>query len=287
MAWVIYSLIYAIFNAIYLGYNSKYHYNAYFLGIIRGFGISLISLPFLFTTNLNIDVEQLILLIIQGILIGFYDSHIFFASSRYGVHSTSGFLATSVLVTLICWWIIEFNDLKQLLFEKVKFISICFILSGISISYWAMMNVHINSKAEKYLYPAVFALAFMSISTRYITLYTKNIHDGIIHYLVVSCFISGIYNFFCYIKYNKKTIKNKRKNIKIFSLIWLIIFSTILITAKSMALRLAFNPSYVVAMLLISPIFADLLNNKKFKINDNCIIFFTFILLLILFSLEQ
>ena len=288
MSWIIYSFIYAIFNAIYITYNTKYHYNGYFLGIIRGFGISLLTFPFIFFIDVNLSFTQLILLILQGWLIGFYDSHIFFASSRYGTYSTSGFMATSVIVTLILWWIIEFKDLKLLLEDKIKFISLLFIMSGITISYWQMMNVNITSKAEKYLYPAVFALSFMSILTRYIALNSGSVLNGVIYYLIISCFVSGVYNVIMYyskrLKFKKSNV-NKRK-INILSLIWLVVFSAVLITAKTIALRVAYNPSYVVALLLTSPILLDIFRHKKFRLNDNGVIFLTFIFLLILFSLH-
>ena len=45
--------------------------------------------------------------------------------------------------------------------------------------------------------------------------------------------------------------------------VWLIIFSTILIAAKTIALREAENPAYVIAMLLLSPIIIDIFKTKQ------------------------
>ena len=47
----------------------------------------------------------------------------------------------------------------------------------------------------------------------------------------------------------------------------LVLFSTILIVAKTMALRLAPNPGYVTALLLIAPLFIYALN-RHYKMAD-------------------
>lgn len=286
MNWVLFSLVYAIFNAIYLNYNAKHHFNGYVLGMIRGFGVFLIALPFVLVYDFNLKTHYLFILILQGVMIGIYDSHIFFSSSKYGGHSTSGFMALSVIVTLICWWGISFVDLENLLKYKERLISFCFIIMGLTVSYWQMMKVHINSKAEKYLYPAVFSLSIMSILTRYIAIHGKNPLEGIVLYLTVSCFVSGLYNLVMYLF---SYIKNKKSpyNASVYSfgaIIWLVLFSFILITAKTLALRTAHNPTFVVAMLLLSPIFADIIKNKTINIDFEGIVFLIFIMLLIVYS---
>ena len=48
-------------------------------------------------------------------------------------------------------------------------------------------------------------------------------------------------------------------------------FSTVLIVAKTMALRLAPNPGYVTALLLIAPLFIYVLNSYQ-KISDNIMV---------------
>ncbi len=285
MNWIFFSLLYAIFNAIYVNYNAKYHFNGYVLGIVRGFGISFLLFPLIFTTNLNLSFDMFLVLVLQGVLIGFYDSHIFFASSLYGGHTTYGFMSLSVIVTLLLWWSIRFNDLEELLNEGNRILTLCLIVSAITVSYWQMMKVHIKKQAEAYLYPLVFALALMSIATRYIALYSTNIYDGIIYYLTISCFISGIYNLIMYlifVVYRKP--KTKIKAITFKPMFWLVIFSMILIASKSIALREANNPSYVVALLLLSPIIADIIKYKRINLNYNALVFLCFIVLLILFS---
>lgn len=252
--WIALSFIYALTNAFYTNYNNQRRYNGYVLGMWRGFGVSLCVSPLLLTIPLNISLSYLLILVFQGILIGLYDSHIFFASARFGQNSGSGFMATSLLITIILWWALEIEEWQDLLQNPPYLITLLLILSAYSISYWNMMRVKVNKDAETYLYPAVFALAFMSIATRYIAIHGGTMYNGIVYYLTVACFISGIYNLIFYLK-NKKHIQGSsyptlKDGLK------LIMLSTILIAAKTAAMRLCENPGYVVAILLTSPILA-------------------------------
>ena len=264
--WIISSLIYALTNALYINYNDHRHYNGYILGIWRGFGVSLLTAPLLLTVPINLSVDYIAILIFQGILIGIYDSRIFFASAKFGGHTGSGFISTAVLITTFLWWAIEFNDLKKLLLKPQLFITIILILSAYSISYWQMMRTKVNKRAEQYLYPAVFALSLMSIATRYIALRGGTLYAGIIYYLTIACFVSGIYNTIMYFK-NKKTTEYAATYPTIRDSIWLISFSTILIAAKTAAMRLCDNPGYVVAVLLLSPLIAEIIETHRLKMN--------------------
>ena len=84
MLWIINGLVYGFFMALYTLVNQRHKFNGYVLGVWRGFGISFLFLPFLFFVPLQTDLKNWYLLVIQGLLIGIYDSHIFFASARYG-----------------------------------------------------------------------------------------------------------------------------------------------------------------------------------------------------------
>lgn len=262
--WIILSLIYALTNALYINYNNHRHFNGYLLGILRGFGVSFLMAPTLLTVSLNLSPGYLLILIIQGILIGIYDSRIFFASAKFGGHTGSGFTSTAVLITTFLWWTIEFGDLQKLLVYPQKLITIIIILSAYSISYWQMMRIKINKQAEQYLYPAVFALSLMSIATRYIALKGGTMYAGIVYYLTIACFISGIYNSVMYLKH-KKDIALPISYPTIKDGLWLILFSTILIAAKTAAMRLCENPGYVVAVLLLSPIIAEIIEKHRLK----------------------
>jgi len=277
--WIVFSFIYAIANAFYINYNAKRHYNGYVLGMLRGYGVSLSIAPLLVTLPLDIPTNYLVILIIQGILIGIYDSRIFFASAKYGGHIGYGFMATAVLITTFLWWIADFSSLQHLLNTPYRLITIILILSAYSVSYWQMMKVKINKSAEQYLYPAVFALALMSIATRYIALRGGTARAGIIYYLTISCFVSGIYNTIMYYK----NLPQQTKTPTIKDSVWLIFFSIILIAAKTEAMRICSNPGYVVAILLTSPLIAAPFSRHRFKIIPSLMLNICFLILLLWF----
>ena len=79
MIYVVLALIYALFNAVYLEYNSNKHFNAYVLGIWRGFGVAFLVMPAVFLISFDLSFSYFLVLVLQGILIGIYDSHVFFA----------------------------------------------------------------------------------------------------------------------------------------------------------------------------------------------------------------
>ncbi len=320
MNWILLSLVYAITNAVYITFNEKRGFNGYVLGIWRGFGIAALVAPLLLTVPMPTSAAYYLILILQGLMIGVYDSHIFFASAKYGGNASSGFMATSVLTTVFLWWGIEFQDLASLMHHKGQLVTLMFILCGFSISYWKMMHVHVNREAEGYLYPAVFALALMSIATKYIALNGGSVYVGVVYYLAVACFVSGVYNTVMFIRQKlpkppamansgsqQGTIPPPSATAALTHLpphsfaakypklslllqpvfhwqgVWLIAFSTILITAKTLALRIAENPGYVVAMLLLSPMFADIIQKKQIIITQASfyVIFFLVLLLLL------
>lgn len=82
MTWILLSLLYAVTNAVYTTYNETRNFNGYVLGIWRGFGISLLVAPLLFTVPPVTSASYYLILIIQGLMIGIYDSHLFFASGN-------------------------------------------------------------------------------------------------------------------------------------------------------------------------------------------------------------
>lgn len=84
MTWILLSLLYAVTNAVYTTYNETRNFNGYVLGIWRGFGISLLVAPLLFTVPPVTSASYYLILVIQGLMIGIYDSHLFFASGKYG-----------------------------------------------------------------------------------------------------------------------------------------------------------------------------------------------------------
>lgn len=149
MTWILLSLLYAVTNAVYTTYNETRNFNGYVLGIWRGFGISLLVAPLLFTVPPVTSASYYLILVIQGLMIGIYDSHLFFASGKYGSHASSGFMATCVLITVFLWWGIDFSELAALMHTPSRLITLMLILSGFSVSYWQMMKVRVSRRRRR------------------------------------------------------------------------------------------------------------------------------------------
>ena len=272
MLWIINGLIYGFFSALYTLVNQKHRLNGYILGIWRGFGISLIFSPFLFFLPPQTSAYNWFLLIFQGWLIGIYDSHLFFASSRFGAGPTSRSLAVTTLITVIMWWSIT----PELFFSLAKngsvFITLLLILFGFSFCYWYMIKTPVSKAVFAYMAPAIFFFFGLSIATKEIAMMGQNIWENIAYYLVVSTFVSGFYNSVLYIKTERPGFIGFFKNVfnpQVVNVgIYIISFSAALITAKTMALRLAPNPGYVIALVLTAPFFVFALN-KYNKIPDD------------------
>ena len=96
MEWILLSLLYAVTNAMYMTFNGKHHFNGYVLGVWRGFGISLLVSPLLFTVPLDIAADYFLILVMQGIMIGIYDSHFIFChlplrgAREFGIYGNDG-----------------------------------------------------------------------------------------------------------------------------------------------------------------------------------------------------
>lgn len=267
MLWVINGLIYGFFMALYTLVNQKHKFNGYVLGVWRGFGIALIFFPFLFVVPLQTDWRNWSLLIVQGILIGVYDSHIFFASARYGAGVTSRLLVLSVLITTAIWWGLTPQLFVKLLYNESVFITLLLALFGFCVCYWYVMKSKITRDAFFYMIPAILALAGMSVATKEIAMMGQDVWDNILYYLVVSTFISGIYNCFLLLKQKQFNVVLAAKMVFAKEIvatgIFIVGFSAALIAAKTMAMRLSPNPGYVVALLLTAPIFVYLLTRNS------------------------
>ncbi len=267
MLWVINGLIYGFFMALYTLVNQRHKFNGYVLGVWRGFGIALIFVPFLLIVPLQTDWRNWSLLIVQGILIGVYDSHIFFASARYGAGVTSRLLVLSVLITTAIWWGLTPQLFVKLLYNESVFITLLLALFGFCVCYWYVMKSKITRDAFFYMIPAILALAGMSIATKEIAMMGQDVWDNILYYLVVSTFISGVYNCFLLLKQKQFNVVLAAKMVFAKEIvatgIFIVGFSAALIAAKTMAMRLSPNPGYVVALLLTAPIFVYLLTRNS------------------------
>ena len=291
MLWIINGLVYGFFTALYTLVNQRNKINGYVLGIWRGFGISLLFLPFLFFLPLQTSAYNWFLLIFQGWMIGIYDSHLFFASANYGAGPTSRVMAVSALVTTLIWWIFTPSLFFDLVANDNAFITLIIVLFGFTVSYWYMIKDRVSRDLAEYMAPAVFALAAMSIATKEIAMMGQNVWANIAYYLVVATFVSGCYNTMMYIKKEHPGFRGFFSNVfapKVVKVgIYVVSFSAALIASKTMAMRMAPNPGYVVALLLTAPIFVFVLN-KYTKVPDNvslkagfAMLFFLVLLLLI------
>ena len=273
MLWIINGLIYAFFMALYTLVNQRHKFNGYVLGVWRGLGIAFIFAPFLLIIPVQTDLYNWFLLILQGVLIGIYDSHIFFSSARYGAGTTSRLLVLSVLVTTVMWWLLTPDLFVKLFNHENVFITLLLALFGFCVCYWYMMKSRITRDAFKYMMPAVFALAGMSVATKEIAMMGQDVWDNILYYLVVATFVSGIYNSFLLLKskhFNLELSCNMLFSPEVVRTgVYIVSFSAALIAAKTMAMRLSPNPGYVVTLLLTAPIFVYLLSRNRTKTGDS------------------
>lgn len=272
MLWIINGLIYGFFTAVYTIFNQHYKLNAYLLGIWRGIGIGLIFLPFCFLFEVPKSAFYWFLLIAQGIMIAVYDSHLFFASAQYGAGPTSRVMALTAMATTIFWWILTPQSFNNLINDGTTVITIILLLFGFTVSYWYMIKSQVSRQLAEYMLPAILSLSGMSIATKEIAMRGTSVLSSVIYYLTVATMVSGIVNSYWFIKSQKLDFKCFIQQIfapKVIKAgIYIISFSAALITAKTLALRVAPNPGYVTALLLTAPLFVFALN-KYNKIPDD------------------
>lgn len=272
MLWIINGLIYGFFTAVYTIFNQHYKLNAYLLGIWRGIGIGLIFLPFCFLFEVPKSAFYWFLLIAQGIMIAVYDYHLFFASAQYGAGPTSRVMALTAMATTIFWWILTPQSFNNLINDGTTVITIILLLFGFTVSYWYMIKSQVSRQLAEYMLPAILSLSGMSIATKEIAMRGTSVLSSVIYYLTVATMVSGIVNSYWFIKSQKLDFKCFIQQIfapKVIKAgIYIISFSAALITAKTLALRVAPNPGYVTALLLTAPLFVFALN-KYNKIPDD------------------
>lgn len=267
MLWIINGLIYGFFMALYTLVNQRHKFNGYVLGVWRGFGIALLFFGFLFFVPLQKSWYNWALLILQGVLIGIYDSHLFFASAKFGAGTTSRLMVLSVLVTTVMWWILTPRLFWRLFDNGSVFITLLLALFGFCVCYWYMMKNKVTKRAFWYMLPAVLALAGMSVATKEIAMMGQSVWTNILYYLVVATFVSGFYNFMLLCRKEHFDVGLAVRLVfareVIHTGIYIVGFSAALIAAKTMAMRLAPNPGYVVTLLLTAPLFVFMLTRTR------------------------
>lgn len=110
----------------------------------------------------------------------------FFAAAKYGAGPTSRFMAITVLVTTFLWWLLTPKEFVALLQQGNVFITLLLVLFGFTFCYWQMIRTKISRQTARYIMPAVFALAGMSIITKYIALGGSSVWQSIAYYLSVA-----------------------------------------------------------------------------------------------------
>ena len=267
MLWIINGLIYGFFMALYTLVNQRHKFNGYVLGVWRGFGIALLFFGFLFFVPLQKSWYNWALLIVQGVLIGIYDSHLFFASAKFGAGTTSRLMVLSVLVTTVMWWILTPRLFWRLFDNGSVFITLLLALFGFCVCYWYMMKNKVTKRAFWYMLPAVLALAGLSVATKEIAMMGQSVWTNILYYLVVATFVSGFYNFVLLCRKEHFDVGLAVRLVfareVIHTGIYIVGFSAALIAAKTMAMRLAPNPGYVVTLLLTAPLFVFMLTRTR------------------------
>lgn len=287
MTWVITGLFYGLFMSFYTYINQKYKLNGYILGMWRGFGIMLVTFPIIFVEPFYFDPIYFILLTVQGLFIGYFDSRVFMASARFGAGGTSRTLVFSIVISTILWWILHPADFLVLWQRPWILLGIIAALSGTIISYLSITKDPFSKQLIKFMMPAVVVWSLMSTVNKEIML-RHQLETGIGYYLVYSMFISGLYNLYIYASQGRKTKNRVLKEVfapkVVQASFMLILFSIALIIAKSISLAYTPNTGYVNALSLTSPLWIILFNHY-FKEKDLVSVRAGLVLILSLFFL--
>ena len=265
MLWVFSGVFYGFFMSLYTFINQKYKINGYILGMWRGFGVTIISLPVFFLIPFELNGAFYGLLALQGILTGLYDSSLFTATAKYGTRPTSKMLVFSVPLSLVLTWIIRKGSFSELWNRPIAFFMVILAVLGFMICYYKMLKKSVSRELVLSIFPAVIAWSVMSSLTYEIMNY-DNIAVGLIYYLTISMFVSGLYNLCLYVGTQKKTmtwinIKKRAFSERVMTVgLLLILFSTVLIVAKGIALAFAPNTAYVTMLSLTFPLWVMFFN---------------------------
>ena len=250
--------------AFYTSVNQNQKINGYVLGIWRGLGVALVSMPMMLITPFIFDPLYLFLLILQGFFIGFYDSRLFFSSAKFGAAETSRILVFSILISMTLWWSFHPGEFLNIWHRPFVFWGIIVSVLGIISCYLKMLERPFSKRLIAFMLPVVVVWSLMSTITQEIML-RHELHDGIAYYLVLSMTISGFYNLYFYIRTQRPTTRQAMAEIfspKVKRVGFLVIlFSAVLIISKSIALAYTPNTGYVNALSLTSPLWIMLYNH--------------------------
>lgn len=271
MIWIIAGLFYGLFMAFYTSVNQNRKINGYVLGIWRGLGVAFVSMPMMLITPFIFDPLYLFLLVVQGFLVGFYDSRLFFSSAKFGAAETSRILVFSILISMTLWWSFHPTEFLNIWHRPFVFWGIIVSVLGVILCYLKMLERAFSKRLIVFMLPAVVVWSLMSTLAQEIML-KHELRDGIAYYLVWSMTVSGFYNLYFYIKTQRPTKRQAFEEIfspKVVRVgLLVILFSTVLIISKSISLAYTPNTGYVNALSLTSPLWIMLYNHWTNRKDD-------------------
>ena len=264
MIWIISGLFYGLFMSFYTYINQNNKINGYVLGLWRGFGVCFACFPLMLITPLEWDIVYFFMLILQGIMTGYYDSHIFFASARFGAAGTSRMLVFSILISMVLWWLIHPSVFLRLWDKPLILIGILIAVASAIICYWKMLKTPITKELAKFMIPVVIVWSLMSTLTQTI-MQRHSLTEGIVYYLFYVTLISGLYNLYYYIKTKHPSKEQALQDVfnpKVMNIgFLLVLFSALLIVSKGISLDFTPNTGFVNALSLTSPLWIMLYNH--------------------------
>jgi hypothetical protein len=264
MLWVVTGLFYGLFMGFYTYINQNNKINGYVLGFWRGFGVAFACFPLVLIVPFEWDWLFFLMLTVQGIMTGFYDSRIFFSSAKFGAAGTSRVLVLSIMISMVLWWLTH-PDAFLKLWNKPFVLSMIIVSVFIIItSYLIVLKNAFSKQVLIYMFPAVIVLSLMSSLTQLI-MRRHNLSEGIVYYLFYVTLISGVYNACFYCKTQKKSVRQLLLDLlddKVMYVGFLVVFfSALLIISKSISLNYAPNTGYVNALSLTSPLWIMFYNH--------------------------
>ena len=271
MVWVICGLFYGLFMSFYTYINQNNKVNGYVLGLWRGLGVAFVCFPLVLITPFQWDVPFFVMLVLQGIMVGYYDSHIFFSSAKFGAAGTSRILVFSILISMALWWGMHPEVFLKIWHRPIVFGGILLSVSGVILSYTFMLKTSLTKQLVRFMMPAVVVLSLMSTVTQMI-MQRHTLFEGLVYYLFYVTLISGFYNLYFYIKTQTPTFRSAiidifNQRVMYIGLL-VVLFSALLIISKGIALNGTPNTGYINALSLTSPLwimlYDHILKNKDY-----------------------
>lgn len=267
MDWVIPGLLYAFFNSVVFFVNEKYRLLPALLGMYRGFGSALLALPFIFFVAPPTNPWFWFFLIIQGLMVGFFDYRIFASSARYGAGGTSMMTVTAILLTIVIWWFIDFPRLIALLHDPLVFLGIILSIAGCVFGYMRLAGGQLSRELLRYMWPAVLALVLMTLNSKNISA-KATLEQTTLYYLFVIGLVGGVFNAAACPFVTPQEDKNhlfklffSRNYVK--GGLLLLMCSVLLMVSKNIAMRSIPNPGFLNTLALTSPMWVMFINHVE------------------------